>query len=335
MIAHEVRLRTLPRGKPSADDFSVVATPLSEPAEGQILIRNLAMSVDPYMRLPLTGLAGVHAPMKPGDVMDGAAVGVVVQSRHPAFAEGANVVHPQMGWREAYISDGTGLSRVDPTIAPLTYYLGILGLTGITAYGGVEYALAPRRDDIVFVSGAAGAVGMVVCQLAKRRHCRLIGSTGSDSKARWLRDVLKLDHVIDYRREDIGDALRAAAPDGLNGYFDNVGGTTLEGAIGAMKRHGRIALCGAIAQYNDANYRSGPGNFFTVIEKGLTLIGVNVGHYYDRGPQIIAELASLLKSGELIWQETVVDGLENAPAAFVRMLEGGNTGKMIVRLATA
>jgi NADPH-dependent curcumin reductase CurA len=332
MKTREVRLARLPKGAPRADDFAVATVELPEPSDGDVVVRNLAMSVDPYMRLPLTGLAGVHAPMKVGDAMDGAAVGQVVQSRNKAFPVGTHVAHPMMGWREAYLSNGTGLTPVDPALAPPSYFLGILGMTGITAFAGVEHVLKPKTGEVLFVSGAAGAVGSLVCQLAALRGALVVGSTGSKDKARWLKDTLKLAHVINYRTEKLVEALQHAAPAGLDAYFDNVGGSTLEAAIAAIKTSGRIALCGAIELYNEVNYRAGPQNFFSVIEKGLTLTGVNVGHYYAHAPQIIAELASLINSGKLIWRETVVDGIENAPAAFVSMLDGGNTGKMIVRL---
>ena len=330
-VAHEIRLARRPGREVGPDDFAIATVTLPELAENQVLVRNQWFSLDPYMRLPLTGREGVHAAMKVGEAMAGAAVGVVTASRAPGLPEGTLVVS-QKGWRDAFVAPAEQLQPVDPSLGPAHWRLGVLGLTGITAYVGVEFVLAPHPGESVYVSGAAGAVGMVACQLAKRRGCRVLGSAGSDDKVAWLEREIGVDAAVNYRTADLEDFLRRSAPGGVDAYFDNVGGGTLDAVLRAMKIQGRIALCGAIAQYNDDNYRVGPSDFFTIIEKGLTLVGFNAGLAGPRGPEIIPALAALLRSGELKWQETVVDGLEATPGAFASLFTGANLGKMLVRL---
>lgn len=331
--SREVRLARRPNGAPDAADFALVATELPEPADGEVLVRNHVMSVDPYMRLPMTGQAGAHAPMSEGETLHGAAVGVVEISRSPDLPVGAWVSSSSRGWREAYVAPARELTRIDPLAGDPGLYVGLLGLIGVTAYGGVEYVLQPRAGETVFVSGGGGAVGLVACQLAKGHGARVIASTGSDAKAAWLRDEIGVDAVINYKTAGpLSAALRAAAPDGLDAMFDNVGGSTLEAAIEVMNLHARAALCGAIELYNCENYRAGPANFFTVIEKCIRLEGFNAGPFYPRAPEIFADLTRRLQSGELIWRETVREGIEAAPQAFVDMMAGANFGKMLVRL---
>jgi NADPH-dependent curcumin reductase CurA len=329
----EVRLARRPRGATAVSDFAVIEVDLREPGAGEVLVRNRVMSVDPYMRLPMTGQEGVHAAMSEGETLHGAAVGVVEASRSPDLPEGAWVSSASQGWREAYVAPARTLTRIDPLAGDPGLYVGLLGLIGVTAYAGVEYVLQPRAGETVFVSGGAGAVGMVACQLAKRRGARVIATTGSDEKAAWLRGEIGVDVAINYRTAgNLAEALRAAAPGGLDGMFDNVGGSTLEAAIEVMKMNGRIALCGAIELYNSSNYRAGPANFFTVIEKCLVLKGFNAGPYYSRAGEIFGALTRMLAAGELIWRETVREGIEAAPQAFVDLMAGGNFGKMLVRL---
>lgn len=202
----------------------------------------------------------------------------------------------------------------------------------MTAYPGIEDVLRPEAGETIFVSAAAGAVGSLACQLAKGRGARVLGSAGSDEKAAWLKSELGVDAVVNYRREDVAAFLKAQCPTGLDCYFDNVGGRTLDAALGAMRPGGRIGLCGAISQYNDDNYRAGPSDFFTIIEKGLVVTGFNAGLAAPRGREISAALIGLLQSGELLWKETVVEGLDNAAAAFASLFEGENVGKLIVRI---
>jgi len=331
VIAREIRIASFPAHEVSAANFEIVETALPDLAEGEVLVRNTWFSLDPYMRLPLTGRRGVHGSLKPGATMDGGAVGVVAASRAADLPEGTPVLS-QRGWRDAFVARSGELLTIDAALGPPQWRLGVLGLTGITAFAGVELVLQPNAGETLFVSGAAGAVGMVACQLAKARGARVLGSAGSDAKVQWLKDRLGVDDAVNYRSEDIDAFLRRTAPDGLDAYFDNVGGSTMDAVLRTIRVFGRIGLCGAIAQYNDDNYRAGPSEYFAIIEKGLTVTGFNAGLAHDRTPEILAVLSRLLKTGALVWEETVVDGLDAAPAAFASLFAGANTGKLLVRL---
>jgi NADPH-dependent curcumin reductase CurA len=331
--SREIRLARRPAGAPTTDDFTLETVDLPEPGAGRFLVRNRYMSVDPYMRLPMTGRDGAHAAMDAGHTLTGAAIGIVEQSAHDAWPVGAWVVSGTHGWREAYVSDGAGLTRLKTLAGEPSHYVGLLGLIGVTAFAGVEGVLQPGHGDTLFVSGAAGAVGSVACQLAKRRGARVLGATGSDDKVAWLKDELGLDEAVNYKTVgDLRPVLKQFAPAGLTMMFDNVGGETLEATIDAMKPGGHLALCGAIALYNGSNYRAGPSNFFTVIEKCLRVEGFNAGPYYPRAAEIFGFLGGLLAGGELVWKETIRDGIEAAPRAFIDMMAGANVGKMRVRL---
>ena len=331
-ISRVFQLAKRPDGMPKPDDFKLAEVPLPGLAPGQVKVRNAYVSVDPYMRLSLTTLKGVHAPTDIGGELDGGAVGEVIESLSDALPVGSFVFSPMKGWRDVYVADARAILPVDPALAPLSAYLGVLGISGTTAYAGVEYVLQPKAGETIFVSAAAGAVGMVACQLAKRHGCRVIGSTGDAAKEKLLVEKFGVDATINYRTDDLRVALKAFAPDGLDMYFDNVGGSHLEAAIDSMKTHGRMALCGAVELYNSGNYRQGPANLFATIEKGLTLTGFNIGLFAGKRPEMMRDLAAMLASGQLVAEETVVDGLENTARAFVDLLGGGNVGKMVVRL---
>jgi len=329
--AHVIRLARRPGAEIRPDDFDITQVELPEPSEGEVLVRNTWMSLDPYMRLPLTGQSGVHSAMAIGAEMEGAAVGVVERSAAPGLPAGATVMS-RKGWRDRFVAPAASLQRVEGETPP-QWRLGVLGLTGMTAYAGVELVLQPVAGETVFVSGAAGAVGSIACQLAKRRGARVIATAGSPEKVEWLQRELGVDAAANYKTEGVGDFLARACPDGLDCYFDNVGGPTLDAVLGAMKPWGRVGLCGAIAQYGDDNYRAGPRDFFTVIEKGLTVTGFNAGLWGAKaGAEILPALARMLASGELVWRETVVEGLETVPSAFVSLFDGRNLGKLLVRL---
>lgn len=315
-----------------ADDFRLEAATLDPPGEGELLVRNLWMSVDPYMRLYLGAQNGLHSSLPIGEALTGAAVGQVVESGSSDLPPGCFVLSQTMGWCEHYVAKREALTGLAEDSGPLQRYLGIYGLTGITAFAGTRHVLNPLPGETLFVSGAAGAVGSVAVQLAKIAGARVIGTAGSDEKGQWLTEMLGADAFINYKREDVAARLAEMAPEGLDMVFDNVGGPQLEIAIDAMKPKGRIALCGAIAQYEDDNYRAGPANLFAIIEKHISITGFNAGFYYDRAPEIISELSGLIDSGKLIWEETVIEGLEQAPDAFAAMLGGANKGKMLVKL---
>ncbi|MDB5447161.1 MAG: hypothetical protein JWQ97_2478 [Phenylobacterium sp.] len=331
-LARVVRLARRPASDVVAEDFEIAQVELPSLAEGQVLVRNTWMSLDPYMRLPLTGRPGVHAPAELGAVMTGAAVGVVEQSTAPALPVGSTVVS-QRGWRDRFVAADSEVQPIDASAGQPSWHLGILGLIGLTAFAGIEEVLKPAAGETIFVSGAAGAVGSLACQLARRRGARVLGSAGSDEKVAWLVEELGVAAAVNYKRQDVGAFLHAQCPDGLDIYFDNVGGPTLDAVLSAMRTRGRIGLCGAISQYNHANYRAGPDDFFSIIEKGLTVIGINAGLWRPQSGRIMPQLSALLASGELVWKETVVEGLENAPRAFASLFHGENIGKLVVRLS--
>lgn len=329
--ARVVRVKRKVAGSVSAADFEVAAEDLRDPDPGEVAVANRFVSVDPYMRLPLTGRAGVKASIGIGSEMAGAAVGVVEQSRADGLAEGDWVIS-QAGWRDRFVADAKTVQKVAVEGLEPSWYLGVLGLSGITAYAGIEGVIQPQADETLFVSSAAGAVGSLAAQLGKLRGARVIGSAGSDEKCRWLTDALKLDAAVNYRKDDIGAFLARECPSGLDCYFDNVGGATLDAVLKALRPAGRIGLCGAMAQYNDDNYRAGPAEFFAIIEKGLSVTGFNAGMWGAKAQAFLPTLAAHVKAGRIVWREQVVDGIDAVPDAFASLFDGRSAGKVVVRL---
>jgi hypothetical protein len=333
-IGREVRLASRPQGWPTSDNFAIAEVEIADPAPGQVLVRNLFMSVDPYMRGRMNDTKSYIPPFQVGQVMDGGAVGEVIASESPELEVGDVVLHG-LGWREYALGDAGGFRKLDPKAAPsLSAYLGVLGMPGLTAYAGLVDVAGLKPGETVFVSGAAGAVGSLVGQIAKLRGAaRVIGSAGSAAKVAHLVDDLGFDAAFNYKDGPVGEQLAAAAPDGIDVYFDNVGADHLEAALDSLKTHGRVAMCGAIAQYNAVEPPAAPRNLAVVVGKRLTLRGFLVGDHVGLMPDQIREVGGWLRDGKLRVDETVVDGIENAPAAFLGMLRGENTGKMIVRVA--
>jgi NADPH-dependent curcumin reductase CurA len=329
----EIRLASRPTGWPTAANFEIAETPVPAAGDGQVLIRNLYMSVDPYMRGRMNDAKSYIAPFQVGAPLDGAAIGEVVESRAEGIEVGAVVAHGY-GWREYAVADANRVRVVDPAAAPtLSAYLGLLGMTGLTAYVGLLDIARFREGDTVFVSGAAGAVGSVAGQIARLRGAkRVIGSAGSAEKVRHLVEDLGFDAAFNYKDAPVRDQLRAAAPDGIDVYFDNVGGDHLEAALGSLNKFGRVALCGAIAQYNEEVPPAGPRNLGLAVGKELNLRGFIVGNHNHRMPDFLAEASAWLRDGRISARETVVEGLVNAPEAFLGVLRGENIGKMVVRL---
>jgi NADPH-dependent curcumin reductase CurA len=328
----EIQLAARPHGEPTPDDFRLAEVEVPDPQDGQVLVRNLLMSVDPYMRGRMNDVPSYVPPFKLDKAMDGGAVGEVIASRAEGVGEGELVVHDR-GWREYAVLDASYARRIDPSIAPPSAFLGVLGSTGLTAYVGLLDVAGLREGDVVFVSGAAGAVGSVAGQIAKLRGHAVIGSAGSAEKVALLRDELGFDAAFDYHDGRVSKLLRAAAPDGIDLYFDNVGGEHLEAAIGSLRRYGRIALCGAISSYNATEPPAGPRNMHQAIGKRLTMRGFIVFDHYDRMPDFEREVGGWLREGRLHAPETIVEGgIEQAPEAFIELLRGANTGKMLVRL---
>jgi NADPH-dependent curcumin reductase CurA len=302
------------------------------PGDGEVLVRNRYLSVDPYMRGRMNDVKSYVPPFRVGEVMDGAAVGEVIASRAPGLATGDIVAH-NFGWREYAAGAAAHFRRIDTSAVPAEAYLGVLGVPGFTAYVGMIDVAPVAEGDVVFVSGAAGAVGSIAGQIARLRGAkRVIGSAGSDAKVDYLTGELGFDAAFNYRSGDVRDLLAAAAPDGIDVYFDNVGGDHLEAAIGAARNFGRIAVCGHISQYNAIEPPPGPRNLFMLVTKRLAMRGFLIIDHADRHQSFLADMSPWLADGRIRFGETVVDGVENAPGAFLGMLDGQNTGKMLVRL---
>jgi len=328
--SREIRLVARPVGFPGEDLFEIAETAIPDPGEGQLLVRNAYFSVDPYMRPRMNDVRSYVAPFTLGEAMTGGAVGRVAVSRNPAFEAGEWVLHP-LGWREWALSDGSGMRRIDAGAAPVSTALGVLGMPGFTAYYGLFELGGPKEGETVFVSGAAGAVGSAAGQMAKIAGCRVIGSAGSDDKVAWLRE-LGFDHAFNYRERRARDGLAEAAPEGIDIYFDNVGGEHLEAAIGKMRTNGRVVMCGSISRYNDAEPAPGPSNLFMVVTKRLRLQGYIISDHFDRFGSFYEQAQEWVRDGRLRYRETVIEGIENAPGAFLGLLRGENIGKMLVKV---
>jgi NADPH-dependent curcumin reductase CurA len=337
----ELQLVARPRGELRGQDFRVVEVPVREPAPGEVLVRNTWTSVDPGLSLRLAerGPAGYFPPFRLRAPLDGImTVGEVIVSRADGFAAGDTVWHGS-GWRDyavvaagARALGGLGtLTRLDTRLAPAQRYLGPLGGMGLTAYAGLFDVAGLRDGDVVWVSAAAGAVGSLAAQFAKLRGHRVIGSAGSDEKVSYLLDELGLDAAFNRRAGPVAELLREAAPDGIDVYFDCVGGDHLEAALGALRRGGRVTLCGAVSQYGRAP--SGPANLFQATANDLTLRGFRGSSHLHRMGAMVREVSGWLAAGRLRYRETIVDGLERAPEALARMLAGDTIGKTLVRIA--
>jgi NADPH-dependent curcumin reductase CurA len=331
----EIHLARRPRGAPTLDNFALVETEVKPPDDGEVVVRNSFISVDPYMRGRLNDVRSYLPPFQVDAVMEGGAVGDVIESRSPDLSVGDTVIHGK-GWREYATGQAGEFRRVDTGVAPASAYLGVLGTTGFTAWVGLVDIGQVKTDDIVFVSGAAGGVGSIAGQIAKIRGAsRVIGSAGSDAKVEYLRSELGFDAAFNYRDRPVRDQLREAAPDGIDVYFDNVGGDHLEAAIGASRRYGRAILCGAISQYNATEPGPGVRNLGLAVSWRLTLRGFIILDHQDRFGAFFAEMSRWIAAGEIRTRETIVGGIENSPQAFLGLLRGDNIGKMLVRITAA
>jgi NADPH-dependent curcumin reductase CurA len=339
LTAREVRLVRYPKGEVRRSDFEAVDIPLRDPGPGEVLVRNTWMSIDPGLRLRLRESSpdGYFGAVPLGSALSGVlTVGEVVASRAEGFEAGDAVSHAH-GWRDlALVKAGKAeigglgtLRRIDTALAPPPAFLGVLGGTGLTAYAGMLRLASLRPGDVVWVSAAAGAVGSVAAQLAKLRGHRVIGSAGSDAKVAYLRDELDLDAAFNHRAGPLPDLLRDAAPDGIDVYFDNVGGDHLSAALGALRRRGRVVMCGTISTYETPG---GPADLFAVVAKELQLTGLRGNAHVSLMPELWREVGGWLRDGRLRYRETVVDGLEAAPLALARLMRGDTTGKTLVRI---
>ena len=330
--SRDVQLAKRPVGMPNDDDFQVVETPVAAHGKGQIQVRNLCMSVDPYMRGRMVDRKSYVPPFQIGETLTGGCIGVIEASEHPDFAVGDHV-ESMYGWREAWTEDAAGVTNLGANLeAPASAYLGVLGMPGMTAYVGLLGAGAYKDGDTVFVSGAAGAVGSIVGQIAKIKGSRVLGSAGSADKVALLTEELGFDFGFNYNEGDLLNQLREGAPDGLDVYFDNVGAEHLQAAIMHMRPFGRIALCGAIALYNDTEPRPGPNNLAMAIGLGLTLKGFIVSHYENMRADFRRDMSAWIASGDVSYRETVFEGVDKAGEAFRGLFTRANVGKMIVTL---
>ncbi|CAL9313044.1 NADP-dependent oxidoreductase [Streptomyces sp. SudanB182_2057] len=332
MINREWHLLSRPVGWPKPEDFALVESPVPAPGEGQVLVRNKYLSVDPYMRGRMSAAKSYVAPFELGKVMQGGAVGEVIESKAEGIEAGDHVLH-FFGWREYAVVDAKNAVKVGAEDVPLSAYLGVLGMTGLTAYAGLLRTASFKEGDSVFVSGAAGAVGSQVGQIAKLKGAsRVIGSAGSDEKVELLVNEYGFDAAFNYKKGPVAEQLRQAAPDGIDVYFDNVGGDHLEAAIGSLNQGGRIAVCGMISVYNNTEPAPGPANLARLIQTRGRIEGFLVGDHYDLQPQFVQEVGPWVASGALKYRETVVEGVENTLEAFLGILRGDNIGKMVVKL---
>ena len=331
IISREIRLASRPNGLPTAANFTLAQTEL-EPLEDQkVLVRNLFMSVDPYMRGRMNNWKSYIPPFELGKPLDGGSVGEVVASHASQFKTG-DAVTSRFGWREFFIASPNDLHPVSREVPTLSVYLGVLGMTGMTAWVGLNLAEV-KAGDVIYVSGAAGAVGSVAGQLAKLRGCRVIGSAGSMEKVLFLKEECGFDFAFNYKDGTILQQLNQAAPDGINVYFDNVGGETLEAALSSLQPHGRIVACGSISLYNEQKPRPGPSNLFNMITKRLTMKGMIVSDWLNQQGDFEREVGGYFRSGKLKSKETVVKGIDQAVDAFIGLFAGKNIGKMVVDLS--
>jgi NADPH-dependent curcumin reductase CurA len=332
ITAREIRLASRPVGVPKAENFELAEIQVPELEPGQILVRNQRLSVDPYMRGRMSDAKSYAESYRVGEAMWGGAAGEVVESTVEDFVQGDTVVH-NLGWREYAVLEAKEARKVDPAAAPLSAYLGVLGMPGLTAYAGTVRIAQVKDNDVVFVSGAAGAVGSVVGQLAKLKGAsKVVGSAGSAEKVRYLKEDLGFDEAFNYKDGPVTEQLAKAAPDGIDVYFDNVGGDHLEAAIDNMNQFGRIAACGSISRYNNTEPAPGPRNLGKIVGWRLRMQGFLVFDHNDLLPDFTREVGGWIRSGDLKYDETVVEGFENTPLAFMDLLAGANTGKMIVSL---
>jgi hypothetical protein len=329
--SREIRLKSRPTGTPQAENFELASVELGDPAAGEVLVRNAWMSVDPYMRGRMYDRPSYVPPFELGKTLQGGAVGSVVKSNDDRFKPG-DLVDSMLGWREAFVAPAAALNKLPAAGAPPQAFLGVLGMPGMTAYSSFHRIGAPKEGDVVFVSGAAGAVGSAVCQIAKIRGCEVIASAGSDDKIAWLRSV-GVDAAVNYKTApSLLEAVRAAAPKGIDIYFDNVGGEHLEVALEVARPFARFIECGMISIYNNKEPTPGPRNMAYIVGKRIKMQGFIVSDFMDMREQFIADMSAWVKDGRIKWEETVETGIENAPKAFLTLFTGGNTGKMLVKL---
>jgi NADPH-dependent curcumin reductase CurA len=330
--SRQIVLAARPAGMPTARDFRLEEAVVPEPGEGEVLVRNIYMSVDPYMRGRMSDRKSYAQPWQVGRPADGRAIGQVVTSRASGLAEG-DFVASMLGWREHFVAPASALQPVDRGLAPLSAYLGVLGIPGFTGWYGLREIGKPRPGETLVVSGAAGATGSLVAQMGKILGCRVVGTAGTDDKCAWLTGECGVDAAINYRKAgDLFEALRQACPEGIDVFFENVGGPVLDAVLRLINPFARIPLCGMISQYNLEQPDPGPRFLFSLIGNRGLMQGFIISDHLQRYPEFVAEVAPWLKAGRLRYQQTVVEGIDNAVQAFLGLFSGDNTGKMLVKL---
>ncbi len=334
-VNRRITLAERPVGEPTSRNFALIETPIPEPGAGEFLVRTLALSLDPYMRGRMSDAKSYADPVAVGDVMIGGAVSEVVKSNNPKFAPG-DIVMAYTGWQDYAVTDGVGVNKIDPKAAPITTALGILGMPGMTAYTGLLTIGQPKPGETVVVSAASGAVGSAVGQIAKIKGARAVGIAGGPEKCAYVINELGFDACVDYKAADFAEKLAAACPKGIDVYFENVGGPVFDAVLPLMNTFGRIPVCGRIAQYNDTELPPGPDRgpllMVNILVKRLTVRGFIVFDFADQEAAFLRDVAAWIKDGKIKYREDIVDGLENAPTAFMGLLKGKNFGKLIVKV---
>jgi NADPH-dependent curcumin reductase len=326
------RLASRPVGLPSISDWQIADEPAESPADGEFLVRVAYLSVDPAMRTWMNAGRSYVPPVEIGEVMRAGAVGRVIDSRHPEFAAG-DEVYGTFGVQRYAVSDGRDVTRVDTELAPAPVHLGALGISGLTAYFGLLDVGRPQPGQTVVVSGAAGSVGSIAGQIARIKGCRSVGIAGGQDKCRWLVDELGFDAAIDYKADDLRRQLKVHAPDGIDVFFDNVGGVTLEAGLSRLARGARVVICGAISQYNADGVPRGPANYMQLLVARATMTGFVIFDYADRYSEGVVQLADWLRSGELHSREQVIHGdVGDFPEVLLKLFRGDNTGKLVLAL---
>lgn len=331
MTTRQITLLSRPTGLPTLQNFNIENTSIDAIASGEVLLKGLYYSVDPYMRGRMNDAKSYVEPFKLNEPLEGGVVATVIESKSDKFKVGDTVVG-RFPWKEVFVSKDDVLQKVDTNVPELSYYLSILGMTGLTAYFGLMDICKPKAGETVVVSGAAGAVGMVVGQIAKLQGCRVVGIAGTDEKAKTLIENFGFDQVINYKTtKDIKKSVKEACPEGVDVYFDNVGGEISDAVINAINFHARIALCGQISLYNSKEIPMGPRIQPMLLTRSVLMQGFIIGNYQDRFPEGMKQLSSWVNEGKLKFTQTIVEGFDQLPTALLGLFDGDNTGKMIVK----
>ncbi|WP_077213279.1 NADP-dependent oxidoreductase [Bacillus dakarensis] len=328
----EILLASRPVGMPTEENFSLVENSVPNISGGEVLIKTLYLSVDPYMRGRMRGVRTYVDPFELGKPLTGGVVGKVIESNHPNFKVG-EIVEGRLNWADYSTSDGSNIRKVDPSIAPISTAIGAVGMPGLTAYFGLLYIGKPKEGETVVVSGAAGAVGTIVGQIAKIKGCRVVGIAGTEEKCQYLVNELGFDVAVNYKTENVLDSLKKACPNGVDVYFDNVGGEISDSVMTLINFQSRTVLCGQIAQYNDVKPSLGPRIQVQLIQRSSMMQGFIVGDFKERNEEGYNQLGKWVQSGEIKYHENIVDGLENAPKAFMGLFTGENIGKQLVKVS--